>query len=65
MGDTTDYKLVQALEEISSPIRFMRERLEEGEQLNGVMAVQLAQDAEYLKGIAIAALAAHHKGEKA
>ena len=54
-------KLVEALEEIVNPVRFMRERLEEGEQLNGMVAVQLAKDAEYLKGIAIAALATHRK----
>jgi hypothetical protein len=34
----------------------MQERLEEGEQLNGMVAVQLAEDAEYLRDIAIAAL---------
>lgn len=54
--------LVEALEEISDPIRFMQERLEEGERLNGRAAVQLAEDASYLRGIAIATLAAHHKG---
>lgn len=51
--------LVEALEEISDPIRFMQERLEEGESLNGMAAVQLAKDASYLRGIAIAALAAY------
>lgn len=54
-------ELVEALEEISDPIRFMRERLEEGEQLDGMAAVQIAQDASYLRGIARAALAAHRK----
>jgi hypothetical protein len=49
-------KLVEALEEIIHPVRFMQERLEEGEQLNGMVAVQLAEDAEYLRDIAIAAL---------
>lgn len=53
--------LVEALEEISDPIRFMKERLEEGERLNGMAAVQLAEDASYLRGIARTALAAHHK----
>lgn len=54
-------QLVEALEEISDPIRFMGERLKEGERLNGMAAVQLAGDASYLRGIAIAALAAHRK----
>lgn len=53
--------LVEALEEIIHPVRFMQERLEEGERLNGMAAVQLAEDASYLRGIAIAALAAHRK----
>lgn len=54
--------LVEALVEISDPIRFMKERLEEGERLNGMAAVQLAEDASYLRGIARAALVAHRKG---
>lgn len=54
--------LVEALEEIIHPVRFMQERLEEGERLNGMAAVQLAEDASYLRGIAIAALAAYRKG---
>lgn len=53
--------LVEALEEIIHPVRFMQERLEEGERLNGMAAVQLAEDASYLRDIAIAALAAHRK----
>ena len=56
-------RLVDALEEIIHPVRFMQERLEEGERLNGMVAVQLAEDAEYLRGIAIATLAAHRKQE--
>lgn len=52
--------LVEALEEISDPIRFMEERLEEGERLNGMAAVQLAKDASYLRGIALKALATYH-----
>lgn len=53
--------LVDALEEIIHPVQFMQERLEEGEQLNGMVAVQLADDAEYLRDIAIAALEVHRK----
>ncbi|HLV84206.1 MAG TPA: hypothetical protein VKY62_10560 [Devosia sp.] len=53
---------VEALEEISDPIRFMKEMLEEGEQLNGMAAIQLAEDASYLRGIARAALATYRKG---
>ena len=56
--------LVEALEEIIDPIRFMEERLEEGERLNGMAAVQLAGDASYLRGIARAVLAAHRKQQE-
>lgn len=55
---------MEALEEISDPIRFMRERLEEGGQLDGMVAVQLAKDAEYLRGIATAALDAYRNPAK-
>ena len=54
--------LEEALEEIINPIRFMQERLEEGEQLNGMVAVQLANNAEYLRDIAKAALTTYRKG---
>ena len=54
-------KLVEALEEITRPVLFMRRRLKEGEQLNGMMAVQLGKDAGYLKDIATAALAAYRE----
>lgn len=54
--------LVVALEEINDPIRFMQERLEEGEQLNSMAAIQLAKDAEYLRDIAKAALTTYRKG---
>lgn len=53
--------LVTALEEIIAPIQFMQERLEEGEQLNGMLAVQLTKDPEYLKDIAKDALANYRK----
>lgn len=54
-------KLVEALEGIINPIQFIQERLREGERLDGMVAVQLANDAEYLKGIAKAALATYRK----
>lgn len=44
--------LLEALEEIMNPIKFMRDRLEEGEVLNGIFANQLSNDANYLKDIA-------------
>ena len=56
--------LVKALEEIINPVRFMQERLEEGMRLNGMAAVQLAEDAEYLRDIAIAALEAYRKQQE-
>ena len=54
-------ELIVALEEIIHPVRFMQARLEEGEQLNGMVAVQLTKDPEYLKDIAKAALANYRK----
>jgi hypothetical protein len=45
-------KLREALEEIKSPINYMQKRLKEGEQLNGFYAIQLANDANYLRSIA-------------
>lgn len=45
-----------ALEEIADPIRFMRERLQEGYTLDGGMAIQLSNSANYLKEIARKAL---------
>lgn len=45
-----------ALEEIVNPIKFMRERLKEGEKLEGTYAVILSQDHNYLKSIAQKAL---------
>jgi hypothetical protein len=49
-------KLRVALEEIAQPIAFIRKNLKEGEALNGSMAIALANDPNYLKGIAKAAL---------
>lgn len=54
-----DAGLVDALEMIINPIEAMRRELQEGEQLNGMVAMQLASDPEYLRGVAKAALAAH------
>lgn len=50
------FKYKEALEEIKSPILFMQNRLQKGESLNGGMAIQLAKDANYLRGIAEKAL---------
>jgi hypothetical protein len=45
-------KYKESLKEIESPISFMRNRLQEGEELNGIMAIELSKDHNYLKGIA-------------
>lgn len=50
--------LREALEKIANPINFMQAELKEGETINGQMAIQLSNDAAYLKSIAITALAA-------
>lgn len=47
---------IEALNRIKSPISFMQKELKEGEHLNGVYAVQLARDANYLQSIAKKAL---------
>jgi len=49
-------RLRDALEEIADPIKFMRARLEDGEQLNGVYAIQMAESGNYLREIAKRAL---------
>ena len=54
-----DAGLVEALETIINPIEAMRRELQVGEQLNGMVAMQLASDPEYLRGVAKAAIAAH------
>jgi hypothetical protein len=52
-----------ALREIVDPISAMRQlAADEGARLDGMMAVTLAKDPEYLKGIARAALAAASEG---
>jgi hypothetical protein len=45
-------RLKEGLKEIVSPILFMQDRLQEGEKLNGMMAIQLSEDPNYLKEIA-------------
>ena len=54
--------LVEALERIANPISFMMSKLQDGEKLNGVAALNLSTDSEYLKDIARAALAHQCKG---
>ncbi len=50
-------RLREALRKIADPIASMRSDAEaQGAKLNGMMAVQLAADANYLKGIAAEAL---------
>jgi len=55
-------ELVAALEEIASPVKFMREQLEDGEQLNGLMAMEITSSPDFYKKIARSALA-KHRGE--
>jgi hypothetical protein len=46
-------RFVAALDEIANPIKHMQIRAEaDGAQLNGMMAIQIAKDPEYLKQIA-------------
>ncbi len=52
---TTDDLLQEAvacIREIADPIKFMRDRLNDGEQLNGGYAISLSNDPEFLKKIA-------------
>jgi len=55
--------LVEALEEIVSPVTFMKKRLKSDEKLEGFYAQQLSSDPNYLKQIAARALAAHRQQE--
>lgn len=48
--------LIQSLRDIADPISKMRRELPEGAQLNGMMAVTLSGDANYLKESARKAL---------
>lgn len=55
-------QLIDALEKIANPIKYIRQEAEkEGGALNGVMAIQISNDANYLKGIAQAALTNYQK----
>ncbi len=45
-------RLREALDRIANPIKWMQLDLKEGEQINGQYAIQLSNDAAYLKGIA-------------
>jgi len=49
-------ELREALERIANPIAYMERNLKEDERLNGMMAIQISNNAEYLKGIADAAI---------
>ena len=49
-------RLKAALEEIVDPIKAMKEKLKDGEKLNGLYAVDLSNNANYLKRIAENAL---------
>lgn len=53
--------LVEALEEIVNPLKYMQDDLKEGEVLNGIMAIQLSDSAAYLKEIARKALSNYKK----
>ena len=47
---------IDTLKEIVDPIKVMKESLKEGETLNGMMAIQISNDSNYLKNIAITTL---------
>ena len=55
-------ELVAALEEIANPVKFMRERLKDGEQLDGMMVMAITSSPDFYHQIARAALA-KHRGE--
>ena len=50
-------ELVAALDEIANPVKFMREQLQDGEQLNGLMAREITSSPDFYKKIARSALA--------
>lgn len=54
--DQVNEELLAALREIANPVQAMRARLQDGEQLNGLAAMQLAESPEYLRNIAKAAI---------
>lgn len=55
--------LIEALEEIINPIKFMQERLKDGEKLDGYHAGELSRSAFYLKEIAQKALTQFKEGK--
>lgn len=58
-------RLREALEEIINPVEFLRRRADAaGSKLDGFMAITLAKDPEYLKGIARAALSPDNSTQK-
>lgn len=58
-------RLREALEEIVKPVEFMRRRADAaGSKLDGFMAITLAKDPEYLRGIARAALSPDNSTQK-
>jgi hypothetical protein len=55
-------RLIDALDEINNPIKYMQIRAEQqGASLNGVMAVSIANDPNHLKSIAERALKTYDK----
>ena len=49
-------ELKEALDRIADPIAYMERNLKEGERLDGMMAIHIANNPEYLKKIAEAAI---------
>jgi hypothetical protein len=57
MTDSEKLKIViQALEDIKDPITAFKRNLKEGDKFDGMMAIQLSNNANYLKEIAKTAL---------
>lgn len=54
--------LETALDEIANPVKYMRLRLKDGEQLDGRMAMEVTSHIDFYQAIAIAALD-EHRGE--
>jgi len=56
---STEEKLkiaIASLEAIKNPIKYIKSNLKDGEQLNGVMTIQLLEKPEFYKNIATEAL---------
>lgn len=56
-------ELQAALDEIANPIRYMKSRLKDGEQIDGAHAALLSNNANYLKDIAEKSLSRLSSGE--